>query len=283
MESFTTKEWRERAIKAAREVAATYQIKSNEAVLLRDSNNTVIHLAPSPVVAKVATSPLRKQSVSNLEHELKVALHLVKLDAPIVPPSVEIPPATYRHQDLEMTFWQYCPGEARDEIDHPELVASLKQFHAAFASYQGALRPFTEEYEACCSLLESDRLSSELSVDDRRFLRQVYEHLSASLQNFDCEYVPVHTEVHGGNVLWTRTKPLLIDFESCCRGPREIDFLSFSERNLSVCPDINQQLMRILSQLKSFSVTVRCWSQPDRALEVREAAEYHLARLHSLY
>ncbi len=42
-------------IKAATRFAAAYNIKSNEPVLLKDSNNTVIHLAPSPVVAKVAT------------------------------------------------------------------------------------------------------------------------------------------------------------------------------------------------------------------------------------
>jgi len=65
MESFSTRERREQAIKAATKIAATYNIKSNEPILLKDSNNTVIHLAPSPVVAKVATSTIRKQTISN--------------------------------------------------------------------------------------------------------------------------------------------------------------------------------------------------------------------------
>jgi hypothetical protein len=76
MENLSTEERRERAIKAATKIAATYRIKSDAPVVLKDSNNTVVHLAPSPVVAKVATSTLRKQNVSNLEHELNVALHL---------------------------------------------------------------------------------------------------------------------------------------------------------------------------------------------------------------
>lgn len=279
MENSSARERQDRAIEAATEIAATYHIKSDAPVLLKDSNNTVIHLAPSPVVAKVATSPLIKQHLSNLAHELKVALHLAELGAPIVPPSAEIPPAVYRHQDLEVTFWQHCAGEVREEIDRPELVGALRRFHLAFASYDGALKSFTEDYEECYSLLAGDSLSSELLTADRQFLREVYEHLSSSLQAFDRDCVPVHTEIHGGNVLWTDREPLIIDFESCCRGPRELDFLAFSERNLRVCPDLDKQLMEILGDLKSFSVAVWCWWQPSRAPELREAAEYHLGRL----
>ncbi len=282
MENLFTRERRERAIKAATEISFVYDIKSNAPVLLKDSNNTVIHLAPSPVVAKVATSTLRKQNVSNLEHELNVAVHLAGLGAPIVPPSKELPPAVYRNGDLEVTFWQYCPGEVREEIDRPELIAALKEFHTAFASYQGELKSFTEKYEECYLLLDTDRFSPELSAADRQFLSRVYEHLCVKLQTFDYECVPAHEEIHSGNVLWTDTKPLLIDFESCCLAPREIDFLSFSETNLSALPHLDKRLMEILGVFKSFCVAVWCWTQPDRAPEVREAAEYHLSRLYAL-
>jgi hypothetical protein len=282
MKNFTARERRARAIEAATKIAVAYRIKSDVPVLLKDSNNTVIHLAPFPVVAKVATSTLRKQKVSNLQHELNVALHLADLGTPIVPPSAQIPPVVYRYQDLEVTFWQYCDGETREETDCPELVAAIKQFHAAFAGYQGELKVFTEKYEECRSLLDNDRLSPELRAADRQFLREVYEHLLAKLQAFDYECVPAHEEIHGGNVLWTKAKPLLIDFESCCLAPREIDFLSFSETNLSALPHLDKRLMKILGDFKSFCVAVWCWSEPDRAPEVREAAEYHLKRLHSL-
>ena len=282
MDNLRPRERRARAITVATKIAAAYHVKSDAPVLLKDSNNTVIHLAPAPVVAKVATSTIKRRNGSNLEHELNIALHLAGLSAPIVPPSDEIPPAIYRRAGLEVTFWQYCAGEVREEIDRPELVAAIKQFHAAFASYQGALHSFTEQYEECYALLDSDRLSPELATSDRQFLRQVYEHLSASLQTFDCERVPAHTEIHGGNVIWTNLKPLLIDFESCCLAPREIDFLPFSARSLAAGPELDERLVRILGDFKSFCVAVWCWSQPDRAPEVREAAEYHLSRLHSL-
>ena len=220
----------------------------------------------------------------NLDKVLDVALHLSNYNAPIVPPSQEIPPAVYQYKNLEVTFWQYCPGEIREELDQTELVIAIAQFHTAFSSYRGKLKLFTQNYHKCCSLLDSDRLSPELSMTDRQFLLQVYEHLSASLHSFNYKCVPVHTEIHNGNVIWKGEKPFLIDFESCCRGPRELDFL-FSERSLSVCPDINidRKLVKVLANLKSFCVAVWCYLQLDRAPEVREAAEYHLNRLYGLY
>jgi hypothetical protein len=117
MENLSTRTRRKQTIKAATGISAIYGTKSDAPVLLKDFNSTVIHLAPSPVVAKVATSTLRKQHASNLGHELNVALNLANLGAPIVRPSTEIPPAVYRDGDLEVTFWQYCPGEVlRAEI-----------------------------------------------------------------------------------------------------------------------------------------------------------------------
>jgi Ser/Thr protein kinase RdoA (MazF antagonist) len=279
MESFLTKERRERAIKAATNIAADYGIKSDAPAVLKNSNNTIIHLAPAPVVAKVSTATHRKQGFSKLKHELNIALHLADSGVPIVRPTAEMPPAVYRHEDVEVTFWQYCPGDVREEIDDPELLAALKKFHDALSGYRGALGWFTEDYEECRSLLDGDRLSPELSTTDRQFLLLAYECLSASLQTFDYECVPAHSEIHGGNVMWLGTKPLLIDFENCCIAPREIDFLSFSETNLSAHPELNKQLIEVLGIFKSFCVAVWCWSQPDRAPEVREAAEYHLGRL----
>lgn len=284
MENFTAGERQARAIAAAVGIARAHHVKAGAPVVLKDSNNTVIHLPPSPLVAKVATSTLRRRAGSHLGRELDVALHLAGVGAPVVEPSGEIPPVVHRRGGLEVTFWQYCPGEIREEIDSPELAAALSRFHAAFAGYPGALEPFTEDYEACCSLLEdAGRLSPELSPADRRFLRRVYERLRADLEAYDYECVPVHSEVHGGNVIWADSGPLLIDFESCCRGPRELDLLPLSGKNLPAYPNLDRQLMKVLGDLRSFRVAVWCWAQPDRAPEVREAAQYHLGRLRALH
>jgi len=181
-------------------------------IVLKDSNNTIIHLAPSPVVAKVATSTLRKQHVSSLEHELNVALHLASSDAPIVPPSREPPPAVYRDGNLEVTFWHTAPEKSGRKIDHPELIVAVQAFILLSPTTGAASNLSPKKYEECYSLLDSGPSSAELSLADCKFLRQVYGHLCARLQTFDYECGPAHEEIHGGNVLWRDGKPLLIDF-----------------------------------------------------------------------
>ena len=284
MENFSAEERRKQAIEAVSKIATSYNIKFHTLKILEDSNNTVIYLAPSSIVAKVSTSILQKQKISNLKHELNVGLYLTKHDAPVVPPSKELPAIVYRYNNLEVTFWQYCMGEIREKLDEIKLVTAIEQFQASFSGYQGELRLFTENYQECCLLLNSDRLSPELSTNDRQFLLQVYEYLSARLHAFKYKCVPIHTEIHSGNVMWQNNKPLLIDFESCCLGPRELDFLLFSEKTLSACPgiNINRELVKVLSELKSFCVTVYCYLQLDRSPKMREAAQYHIDRLYSL-
>jgi hypothetical protein len=51
-------ERRRRAIAAASGVARGYGLEPTNPVVLQDWNNTIIHLRPFPVVAKVSTSPL---------------------------------------------------------------------------------------------------------------------------------------------------------------------------------------------------------------------------------
>jgi hypothetical protein len=58
-----------RAIGAARAIATRYGVTYDRPSILQDSNHTVIHLAPAPIVAKVATSP----EESSLADEVAVA------------------------------------------------------------------------------------------------------------------------------------------------------------------------------------------------------------------
>ena len=44
--------------------------------ILKDSNNTIVHLQPAPIVAKVGTSHFRDAGLESLERELTVARHL---------------------------------------------------------------------------------------------------------------------------------------------------------------------------------------------------------------
>jgi hypothetical protein len=87
--SKTESERQRRAIAAAQSIATYYGIDGDHPTILQDSNHTVIHLAPAPLVAKVNTSP----EEASLTDEVTIAQFLAAMDGLVVPPTSLLPPA----------------------------------------------------------------------------------------------------------------------------------------------------------------------------------------------
>jgi hypothetical protein len=81
---------RARAMHAVQELAARLGLET-DARILKDSNNTIVHLAPLPLVATVGTSHFRDASLEALGQELDVARHLASKGAPVVHASSDVP------------------------------------------------------------------------------------------------------------------------------------------------------------------------------------------------
>ncbi|WNV76360.1 phosphotransferase [Geodermatophilus sp. DSM 44513] len=98
-----------RALLAARAVAAAHGVHATDPRVLHDGVNVVVHLAPAPVVARVATlTPLlRPAPLRSLAREVALAAALAAAGAAVVPPSDALPPGPHRHSGLELTFWRH--------------------------------------------------------------------------------------------------------------------------------------------------------------------------------
>ena len=75
--------------------------------ILKDSNNTIVHLAPAPVVAKVGTSHFRDAKLESLARELAVATHLAKRESPTIRPALDVDPGPHVREDVTLTLWRY--------------------------------------------------------------------------------------------------------------------------------------------------------------------------------
>jgi hypothetical protein len=96
-------------------VAAQLGLRSGEPVILHDANNTLVHLRPAPVVARVATmTGAVRQGPAWLKREVEVTAFLVAAGAPVIPPSQQIDPGPHEHDGLSLSFWQLV-----EEIDAP--------------------------------------------------------------------------------------------------------------------------------------------------------------------
>lgn len=275
----THKERQEKAIRAAVAVADRLGMTSVTPVILKDSNHTNIHLVPFPVVARVAAPRVGQGASTALSAELSVAEHLARADAPIVAPTIDIPPGPHLEANETMTLWQFVAHRPAEESDGSVAAEGLREIHSALGSYLGRLPSFELALDACRRLLQQETGLPALARPDKHFLLAEHDRLRRLLAAAVMAPLAIHGDPHLGNALMTPRGPRWTDWESVCLGPLEWDLACLPETALAMVPAVNAELLAVLRDLRSVCVAVWCWAEPDRAPEKRQAAEYHLRRL----
>ena len=170
---------RGRALEAAVSVVESLGVVVERPVILADSNNTIVWLAPAPIVAKVGTSHFLDAELESLTRELAVAAHLSQHGAPIVAPPGDLPAGPHRWRGL-LTHWQYVEPIGEVGLEPAETAAVLGAVHDALAAFPGLLPPFDLELADARRLLLPAG-SPTLPDSDRRFLLSVTDELEESL------------------------------------------------------------------------------------------------------
>lgn len=219
----------QRAIAAAIAVAQELGLNCNdEPELLADGSNVLLHLKPSPVVARVATTTglVRKPAAQWLLLDLSMAGYLVEKGFPVVPPSRELPPGPHTHDGFAVTFWEYVDHDRNYAANALETGAFLRELHAELRHYPGNLRylsPFTE----IPHWLNEVEQWNALDGVDLAMVRRGYEVISARTGALDLPSQPLHGDSHKKNVLKTSQGMMWTDFEDTCRGPLAWDVACF--------------------------------------------------------
>ena len=180
-----------------------------------------MHLAPTPVVAKVGTSHFRGVALETLERELAVAGHLARKNAPIVRPTRDVPAGPYEGRGLTLTLWQFYEAQSADSLGAAELASRLRSVHESLRDITEPLPTFLVELEDAAGLLSDLERMSALPDADLRFLQEVHASLRSDLVPQALPSQPLHGSPHEGNWLATGSGPLRLDFETACRGPLE--------------------------------------------------------------
>ena len=206
------------AASAAVAVAARFGVTSAEPVILSDGANVIVHLSPSPVVAKVAATTMlvRPDVAAWLQRELDVVLFLARANAPVLAPSAEMPATTHTADGHVMSFWRYhrpsgdaLPGESA-------IGSMLWDLHAALRGYPGALGLLTPLADIPGFLA---RPGTQLGAADRTILGEAFARLTAELGPGSCAVQPLHGDAGGGNLTAAGTGWVWHDFEDTCSGP----------------------------------------------------------------
>jgi Phosphotransferase enzyme family len=195
------------AVEAAVAVADAYGVHCEKPVVLSDAWHVLVHLWPSPVVARV-TSGAPGVDPADVERELTVAWHATRAGAPVVQPSALLPPGPHRHDGHTLVFWRYIVEAGK--LDATAAGRGLHTIHDSLADYDGEL-PRAGRAEDVRAMLQPFAPS-----DDVELLCEL-----ASLELPEGQ--ALHGDAHLFNCIQTAAGPIWHDLETACRGPREYD------------------------------------------------------------
>lgn len=217
-----------RAVAAALSVAKTQGLHYDQPEVLADGSNVLVHLAPVPVVARVATTTglVRKPVERWLALDLDLAGFLAAQSFPVVPPSREVAPGPYRYDGLALTLWEFVEHDRNYVAGIAEVGPFLRDLHAVLRGYQGEMRRLSPVIEIPEWLDEVERWQV-LADDDIAMLRRGYAEIAGQIEKLGLPEQPIHGDAHRKNVLKTSRGLLWTDFEDACRGPIAWDLACF--------------------------------------------------------
>jgi hypothetical protein len=207
-----------RGLAAVTAVGAEQGLCFAEPKILRDLGNLLVHLAPAPVVARVATlTGTRRVGDGWLRREVAVAGFLARAGAAVIAPSAEIDPGPHTREGISFSFWDYVEETALP-LDAAEAGRRLRVCHELLAGYEGELEPLG-------TLAEAERWLEELAAEGRigadsaAQLRHDSFEARRRIEALGLPMQAVHGDAHLDNAVNTAAGPLWNDWEDTCLAP----------------------------------------------------------------
>jgi hypothetical protein len=221
------------ALTAVVELARTHGLPTDDLVVLKDGSNLLVHLAPAPVVVRVATFTafIRLDPLPWLQREVALGVHLADVGAAVVGPSSLLPPGPHAVGEWWLTAWRHVTHDPSAVADPVDVLAALDELRPALASFSGTLPAYVpasidlDAALACCgrwSLLPAGEIEAARARRDG--LLEAVADLPRQAQ---------HGDAHPRNVLVTSAGIVWNDFEDCCSASPLWDLATLARRDPS--------------------------------------------------
>jgi hypothetical protein len=261
-----------RAVDAAMEVASGLGLAVADATVLHNSNKLALRLLPCDVFARVAFA-----GFEDFQAELEIGRRLAEVDGPVASLERRVEPRVYERYGFVVTLWTYYE-QVRQEVSPAHYAKVLERLHAGMAKIDAAVPHFSDRVAEAQQLVVSPNRTPGLEDSDRKLLsstlrsqrREIIEHTSGEQL--------LHGEPHAGNLLNTKSGPLFIDLETCCRGPVEFDLAHVPEE-VSECYCADRELLRACRLLVLAMVAAWRWDLNDQLPNGKRVGQELLADL----
>lgn len=265
------------ALTAAVQVGRHLDLPVGDAYVLAEGYSVRVHLAPSPVVARVPTlgavarAPIRPW----LQRELAVTTWLAAQGAPVIAPTAEVDPGPHEHDGLQVTLWTHVTISPEPPAQQ-DFGAALADLHSTLRAYPGDLPVLIPAGRDIVWSLQ--RTDSPVAHRAYARLRDAIHHPQGTLQ-------PLHGDAHTGNLAVTAAGLRWNDFEDVCRGPVAWDLASatIDQPAVDAYPDppsaAQRETYRDVRRLQILTAALACpdWF-PEDAVLAAELLTYFTAQ-----
>jgi Ser/Thr protein kinase RdoA (MazF antagonist) len=272
------------AARAAVSAAASLGVDCAEPVVLADGANVIVHLSPSPVVAKVAGSipAVRPDGGAWLKRELDLALFLTNAGAPVMAPSREVPASVHHRDGHVMSFWTYLQPSGTDPAGEATIGSMLRDLHAVLRDCTAALPVLAPLADIPAFLT---RPQTRLSSADAALLAETFSRLTDDLALGAHPAQVLHGDAGAGNLMATGGRWVWHDFEDTCSGPVAWDLAATTastrldrDRILAAYGDqVDLAQLRTCEQLRRLHLTIWYALYAERLPDCRQRAAELLA------
>ncbi|WP_240762977.1 phosphotransferase [Paenibacillus thalictri] len=194
--------------------------------VLSQGGNLIVHLAPHPVVARMAVVRSQEypyEAYRMLDREIQAVSHLHAKGVPVLLPTNLIEPKPHDIGGIWTTFWTYVPPVNLPSPSSPEALGLVSALSVGIADFPQEL-PQLGVWEQTC--LSAARLRQQ---SDRRVqaLLQTFERIDEQMRTETRQLVPCHGDAHRRNLLPSPACWLWTDFEDMSRMPAYWDLASY--------------------------------------------------------
>ena len=250
----------QRALEAARSTASALGLRAAEGVVVHNANRIAVRLTPCDVLARVA--PLAHQA--GAAFEVEVGRRLAAAGCPVAEPDPRVEPRVYGRDGFAITLWTYYAAVPPHDLAPAAYAQTLERHHAGLRPIDLRAPHFTDRVAEAQGLVGDRAQTPELDDTGRRLLGHTLRGLRRAIVEQGAPEQMLHGEPHPGNVLHTKNGLLLIDLETCCRGPVEFDLAHAPADVSDHYPAVNQGLLRACRVLVLAMVTAWRWERDDQ-------------------
>ncbi|OAB42374.1 aminoglycoside phosphotransferase family protein [Paenibacillus glacialis] len=193
---------------------------------LSDGGNMIIHLAPYPIVARIATIISEENAdyaYMILDRELRVARHLQSKGIPVLLPSNHTDARPYDVGGTWMTYWNYVPPVQLHPPTTSEVLGLINRLSVAMMDFSDELPVLGVWEKTCRSAVRLRNYSDQRIQTLLKMFVSVDEQMRVEPQLL----VPCHGDAHARNLLPSPEGWIWTDFEDVSLMPAYWDVASF--------------------------------------------------------